>query len=163
MATQKTDINKITYTDRTNGISEDVLKKLNLAVKKEITGYNSKIKELNEYKRKKDEKNCEKVTQDIKLFQASIEKGDLARQIESDLLKETNSDTIFNVTHTQLTDNLSDVASEINPGVKERPNYIQTLLQKVYQLNENKINAYKNISPFRRKSDEVIVDPVKNK
>lgn len=161
MAAERTDIKQNTFIDKTNGISEEVLKKLNIAVKKEIAGYNSKLKELNSHLRKKDEDSYKKVEEELSKIKNSVKDSSLSQKIISDLSEEMGVDDIFsgiknNTPGIQLGDVLVD-------GVSKNTDYTQILLVNLFELNDAKINAYKNISPFRRKSDEVIVDPVKNK
>lgn len=157
MAAERTDIKQNTFIDKTNGISEEVLKKLNIAVKKEIAGYNSKLKELNGHLRKKDEDSYKKVEEELSKIKNSVKDSSLSQKIISDLSKEMGVGDIFSgIKNNTPGDVLVD-------GVSKNTDYTQILLVNLFELNDAKINAYKNISPFRRKSDEVIVDPVKNK
>jgi hypothetical protein len=176
MAIEKTDTKRLTSLHRTNGISEDVLKKLNLVVKKQINEHNSDLKKINENKRKGDQDELKKLEDKIRTFIVSIENGDLVEKIISDLNKEMGVDNVFSdvkdsigmigqivTTGKTIGNILNDVQqTQINGDLAQNAenkvnNYTQKLIENLLTINRTKIGyTFKNESPFLNKTDVII-------
>lgn len=175
--TTKTDINQVAQKailiNRTSGISEEVLKTLNLKVRKEVITYNSYLKEFYLSRRRNDIESARKAEEKINNFTKSVEKGDLVKSIISDLNKEMGVDNVFShvkdtvgviVEHSKIGE-----AQQINGALGEAQqingdlvqnveskieNYVQQLVENLVLVNRTKIDyTFKNKSPFSREGD----------